>query len=438
MNPASFSAMRELAREIFTRTLAQIELPGILRQKLEYSRGVLRICEDLHDLSSYSRVVAISMGKAAYPMVEFLASLTGPALSGIVVSAHPPQRQVHGFRYFQGGHPLPNAESTRAAEAILRMLNTLDEHALVIYLISGGASAMVEKPLDAEVPLDDLVATYGALVLSGAPIREINTIRKHLSATKGGRMAQAAYPAQQISVLVSDVPENALDALASGPTMPDPSTTAECYEIAERYELMPSLPASVRGLFEERALEETPKKDEPAFVRSRWWTVLSSMTAARAAAALAGQHGFAVEIENDCDDWDYERAAEHLLDKLRNIQKGVSRACIISAGEVTVKVEGKGGRGGRNQQFALYCAEKIAGENITILSAGTDGIDGNSNAAGAVVDGSTVLRAREAGLDPAAALKNFDSTPFFEALGDAIVTGPTGNNVRDLRVLLAW
>lgn len=325
--------MRELAREIFTRTLAQIELPGILRQKLEYSRGVLRICEDLHDLSSYSRVVAISMGKAAYPMVEFLASLTGPALSGIVVSAHPPQRQVHGFRYFQGGHPLPNAESTRAAEAILRMLNTLDEHALVIYLISGGASAMVEKPLDAEVPLDDLVATYGALVLSGAPIREINTIRKHLSATKGGRMAQAAYPAQQISVLVSDVPENALDALASGPTMPDPSTTAECYEIAERYELMPSLPASVRGLFEERALEETPKKDEPAFVRSRWWTVLSSMTAARAAAALAGQHGFAVEIENDCDDWDYERAAEHLLDKLRNIQKGVSRACIISAGE---------------------------------------------------------------------------------------------------------
>ncbi|HEX6465743.1 MAG TPA: DUF4147 domain-containing protein [Terriglobales bacterium] len=438
MNAQQFSAMREIAREIFIRTLAEIELPRILKQQMDYSRGILRIGEDLHDLSSYSRVVVVSIGKAAQPMVEGLTAMTGPGLSGIVVSSQPPQRQAHGFRYFQGGHPLPTTESVHAAEAILKMLRSLKEHALAIYLISGGASAMVEKALDAEVPLNDLAATYHALVNSGAPIREINTIRKHLSAIKGGRMAQAAYPAQQVSVLVSDVPENALDSLASGPTMPDPSTTEECYEIAERYGLLPSLPQSVRELFEQRALEETPKKDDPAFVRSRWWTVLSSSTAAKAAAGIASQHSFAVAIENGCDDWDYREAADYLIDKLRSLQKGVSRACIISAGEVTVKVTGSGGRGGRNQQFALYCAEKIAGENIVILSAGTDGADGNSHAAGAIADGSTMQRAIQAKLNTAAALQNFDSTPFFEALEDAIVTGPTGNNVRDLRVLLAW
>jgi hydroxypyruvate reductase len=148
-------------------------------------------------------------------------------------------------------------------------------------------------------------------------------------------------------------------------------------------------------------------------------------------------HGFAVEIDNRCDDWDYARAADYLLERLRELRKGVSRASLISGGEVTVKVS-NGGVGGRNQQFALYCAQKIAGENITILSAGTDGIDGNSPAAGAVVDGTTLQRAQALGLDPASALSKFDAFPFFDSLGDAIMTGPTGNNLRDLRILIAY
>ncbi len=304
-------------------------------------------------------------------------------------------------------------------------------------MLSGGGSAIAEKPIDDEISLEDLIATYRALVLSGAPIAEINTIRKHLSAVKGGRLAQAAYPAHQVSLLISDVPDSTLDALASGPTLPDSTSVADCYAILEEYALLDQFPPSVRELFQRHALEETPKSDDPAFVRARWWPVLSNKTALDAAGVAATAQGFAVEVDNSCDDWDYDRAADYLLGGLRKLRQSVSRVCLISGGEVTVKVT-NGGAGGRNQQFALACAQKIAGENVTVLSAGTDGIDGNSPAAGAIADGSTAERARAAGYDPAAALATFNAYPLFQALGDAIMTGPTGNNVRDLRILFAY
>ena len=438
MNFASFAHMRGVASDIFRHTLSEISVHKVLANRLENTRGVLRICDDLYDLNRYSRVFVVSMGKAAHPMIETLAFLAAPVLTGIAVSGHPAETQVQGFGYFQGGHPLPSSESVRAAEAILKALGALDHQSLAIFLISGGASAMVEQAIDPEISIDDLIETYRILVHSGAAITEINAIRKHLSAVKGGRLAQAAFPAQQVSILVSDVPQHSLDALASGPTMPDSSTTSACYEIARKYELLERFPASVRNLFKEHALEETPKSDDPIFAHSRWWTVLSSETAAKSAAKFASANGFATEIDNSCDDWEYEKAADYLLKRLRALRQGVSQACIVSAGEVTVKVDRAGAHGGRNQQFALYCAKKIAGENIAVLSAGTDGIDGNSDVAGAVVDGSTIGRASAAGLDPSVALMEFESARFFAAMGDAIVTGPTGNNVRDLRVLLAW
>jgi hydroxypyruvate reductase len=201
--------------------------------------------------------------------------------------------------------------------------------------------------------------------------------------------------------------------------------------------LLPQLPHSARELFERRALEETPKSDDQAFYRSRWWTILSNQTAVEQATLAAEREAFAVHVDNSCDDWDYERAADYLLNRLRELKKESPRVCLISGGEVTVKVK-NGGIGGRNQQFALACAEKIAGENITVLSAGTDGVDGNSAAAGAVADGTTVTRAQSRGLDVRAALDKFNAYPFFSALGDAIETGPTGNNLRDLRILLAY
>jgi hydroxypyruvate reductase len=404
---------------------------------VQYERGILRVREDLYDLHSYSTVQVISLGKAGHTMAAALTAQVGALAQGIVAAPVLPEAQLHGFRYFQGGHPTPNAESIQAAGAILRALEAQPASALIIFMLSGGGSSIVEKPIDDEISLDDLIVTYRALVHSGAPIAEINAIRKHLSAVKGGRLAQAAFSAQQVSLLVSDVPDSAPDALASGPTMPDSTSVEDCYRIAEKYDLLKQLPPSTRELFERHAIEETPKSDDPAFHKSRWWTILSNQSAIEAASGAAERAGFIVHVDNSCDDWDYAKAADFLLNRVRELRTQISPVCLISGGEVTVKVV-NGGMGGRNQQFALACAEKIAGENITVLSAGTDGVDGNSPAAGAIADGSTVERARKASFDPRTALEKFDAYPLFRGLGDAIEVGPTGNNLRDLRILLTY
>jgi hydroxypyruvate reductase len=379
----------------------------------------------------------VAIGKAAHSMLIALHEQAGERFEGVVASSVAPEFHVRGFRYFQGGHPLPNAESIRASDAMLKSLNTLSESCLVIYLISGGGSAAAEKPIDEEILLDDLVETYRVLVHSGAPIAEINAIRKHLSAIKGGRLAQASYPAQQVSILISDVPDSTPDALASGPTMPDSTTIEDCYAIATKHRLAAQFPSSVRELFERHALEETPKSDDPAFIRARWWTILSNAALLEAAKKVAERQDFVVEIDNNCDDLDFAKAGDHLLARLRELRRKNDRVCLLSGGEVTVHVE-DGGAGGRNQQFALYVAEKIAGENICVLSAGSDGIDGNSPAAGAIADGTSAEKAKARGLDLNAHLQHFNAYPLFEALGDAIFTGPTGNNLRDLRILLAY
>jgi len=447
--------MKDIARHIFEHALRESSIAEAFARNVSCERAVLRVCEDLYDLNSYSRVFVIAAGKAAHPMLVALHEQAGARFEGIVASSVAPEFHVRGFRYFQGGHPLPNAESILAADAMLKSANSLNESCLVIYLISGGGSAIAEKPIDDEISLEDLIETYRVLVHSSAAIGEINTIRKHLSAIKGGRLAQAAYPAHQVSILVSDVPDNTPDALASGPTMPDSTTTEDCYAIAAKHSLIPrfenregwgthakhtiglNLPPSVRELFERRALEETPKSDDPAFIRARWWTILSNAALLEAAKKEAERQGFLVEIDNSCDDWDYAKAADHLLARLGALRKNNERVCLLSGGEITVHVS-NGGVGGRNQQFALYCAEQIAGENICVLSAGSDGIDGDSPAAGAIADGATFEKAKARGFDLKAHLNRFNAFPLFEALGDAIVTGPTGNNLRDLRILLAY
>jgi glycerate 2-kinase len=435
-----FARMREVARGIFTSALKNASIESAFARNVHCERRVLRIGEDLHDLDSYQRVFVVSIGKAAHTMAAALEAQLGSNLEGIVASSVEPPNQVRGFRYFHGGHPTPTAESIRAADAILKSLTALDSTSLAIFMISGGGSSIVEKPVDDEISLPDLAATYRTLVHSGAPIAEINAIRKHLSAVKGGRLAQAAYPAQQVSILVSDVPDATPDALASGPTMPDSTSIHDCERIAAQYNLVEQFPKSVADLFRQRALDETPKSDDPAFVRARWWTVLSNKVAIDEAAIAATGAGFAVEVDNSCDDWPYDKAAAYLLNRLRELRRKVSRVCLISGGEVTVTVR-NGGVGGRNQQFTLACAEPISGHDITVLSAGTDGIDGNSPAAGAVVDGSTLSRADAHASGAQAvqqALAAFNAYPLLDALGDAVVTGATGNNLRDLRILLAY
>lgn len=439
-----FRHMRGVAREIFTSALRNASIESAFARNVHCERRVLRIGEDLHDLDSYNRIFVVSIGKAAHTMVAALEAQAGSNLEGIVASSVDLASQLRGFRYFRGGHPTPTAESIQAAAAILKSLTSLDTASLAIFMISGGGSSIVEKPVDEEISLDDIAATYRVLVHSGAPIAEINAIRKHISAVKGGRLAQAAYPAHQVSILVSDVPDNTPDALASGPTMPDSTSIHDCERIAAKYNLIAQFPESVASLFRQHAIEETPKSDDPAFIRARWWTVLSNKVAIDEASIAATRAGFAVEVDNSCDDWPYEKAAVYLLKRLREMRSKVSRVCLLSGGEVTVTVR-NGGIGGRNQQFALACSEQIVGQNITVLSAGTDGIDGNSPVAGAVVDGTTVSRAGDFAHDPAGegdplakALAGFNAYPLLNKLGDAVITGPTGNNLRDLRILLAY
>ncbi len=428
---------RRVAREIFARALAHSTIEQAFSRRIERTGGTLRIGDDLYPLSDYARVSVVSVGKGAHSMAEALVKCVGGQLNGIVAGTTEPPVQIHGFRYFRGGHPTPTAESLEAGRAILRYVSGQPENALIVFLISGGGSAAAEYPAGG-ITLADLIETYRVLVLSGAPIAQINAIRKHLSAIKGGRLARAASPAQQVSILVSDVPDNAPDSLASGITMPDSTTVEDCYRIAAEYGILPAFPPAVREMFTGRMLEETPKKGDPAFARARWWPVLSNRSVLEAASAAAAQHGFVVEVDTSCDDWDYARAADYLLERVRELRRVAPRVCLVSGGEVTVRVAAGAGIGGRNQQFALYCAEKIAYENIAVLSAGTDGVDGNSAAAGAVVDGTTLERARQQGLEPAAALARFDAFPLLDRLHDSILTGPTGNNLRDLRLLMSW
>jgi len=429
--------MRVTARAIFEGALTEAGIDRAFQRHVHCERGILRVRDDLYDLGSYTQVFVVSIGKAAHTLVNALEMQAGSRFEGIVASSVAPASQVRGFRYFQGGHPTPNRESIRAAQAMLKSLAVQNSSSLVIFLLSGGGSSIAEEPIDDTITLDDLVAAYRVLVLSGAPIAEINAIRKHLSAIKGGRLAQAAAPAQQVSLLVSDVPDDTPDALASGPTMPDSTSVEDCHRVAMKYGMLEQFPASVRELFQHHAIEETPKSGDPAFQRSRWWTLLSNASLVEASRAEAERLGFAVEVDNGCDDWDYRQASGYLLQKLHKMRERADRVCLISGGEVTVKVTG-GGVGGRNQQFVLACANQIRGEDITVLSAGTDGIDGNSPAAGAVADGTTVERGRQRNLDADASLAAFNAYEYFQALGDTVMTGPTGNNLRDLRILLAY
>src|SRR5215469_14308305 len=321
---AAARPLREAARSIFQQALDQASIANAFARHVQCDRGVLRICEDLYDLHSYARVLVIALGKAAHTMVEALSQQVGAAIEGIVATSVEPPTQVRGFRYFRGGHPTPNAESIQAGGAMLRALEAQPATSLVIFLLSGGGSSIVEKPIDREISLADLVSTYRALVHSGAPIAEINAIRKHLSAVKGGRLAKAAFPARQVSILVSDVPDKTPDALASGPTMPDSTSVEDCYRIANQHALLPQFPQSVRELFERHALEETPKSDDLVFHRARWWPILTNQTAIEEASAAAERAGFIVHVDNSCDDWDYAKAAEYLSAKTRELRQQFS------------------------------------------------------------------------------------------------------------------
>ncbi len=480
MTPASDTALEtlhETAMGIFTGTLAACNIAAAFDRRLRFEENRLqRLLPDgsgpeTIDLSSYKRIFVIAIGKAAGPMLETLLSRIQrrKGLRGICCSSRLPKDRNWRIRYFEGGHPLPNEDSFAAARAALALLRKAKRDTLVLFLISGGGSAICDLPLDPQITLEETRAFHQALLACGAPINEINTLRKHFSAVKGGRLAMAAPEAAKISLLLPDVPLRTLDALSSGPTSPDHSTVNEVRELIAKYDLAAKLPPSVRAFFDRADLPESPGNkawrppffskagrsaaegsrrtavtsmtgEDEAFRDSVFEILLSSQDLVENARTLARQAGYFTVVDNSCDDWDYADAARYLLERFHALRKVHPRLCLISVGEVTVTLTRTPGAGGRNQQFALACAlelEKYPGEGLTVLSAGSDGIDGNTQSAGAIADPTTAARARAFGFDPEESLAAFNACPLFTAIGDAVVTGPTGHNLRDLRLLIA-
>jgi hydroxypyruvate reductase len=444
------SDLKHLARTIFHRTLGAIDIPEAFARKLARSGTTICCGDDRFDLAQFERVRAVAFGKAAIAMSRSLIktlSLDSHAadsrragrFEGILVAPSMPPEPVPGFRAIVAGHPLPNAASLEAGRAILDLLSSSDQSTLVFFLLSGGGSSLVEIPLDPSVTLADIQTMNRALVTCGASIEDINIVRKHISAVKGGRLAAAAPDATKITLGISDVPEGRESALASGPTLPDPSTVADARRIIREYGLAEKLPASLANKFATGGdLPETPKPGDPAFLRAHFALVLGLHDLTHPAHSAAEAGGCMTICDNSTDDWPVARAADHLLRQLAHLRAAnpVRRVAVIADGEVSSPVTGDG-IGGRNAAFVLDCVAKIAGQPIAVLSAGTDGIDGSSPAAGAVADGDTLERARSLGLDPADFQRRSDSYSFFKALGDAIETGHTGNNLRDLRILIA-
>jgi glycerate 2-kinase len=434
--------LKQLARRIFHDTLAAIDIPRAMQRRVYCEHSWLLRCDDeiAVDTRQFSAFRVVAIGKAAHAMLDGL-SLCLPAsisFAGIVSSPTPPAHTLSNFQYFIGGHPIPNEDSWRAAEAILKMLSGCDERTLVFFLLSGGGSALVEMPLDGRFHLSDMQQVHSALVKCGAPIDEMNAVRKHISAVKGGRLAQAAGRATKVTLAVSDVPAGKESALASGPTLPDPTTWTDVKRVVEEYSLCEKFPEEVSRWILEDAKPETPKTDDAAFHNAHFSLLLGQDGLFHPAHGAAETVGCITCCDNTTDDWPVERAAEYLLAQLEDLRRcnPARRVAVIAGGEVSSPVTGSG-MGGRNAAFVLACVEKIADRRIAVLSAGTDGIDGNSPAAGAVADGETQARAGAAGLNVRQTFQRSDGYTFFKQLGDAVVTGPTGNNLRDLRIMIA-
>jgi glycerate 2-kinase len=432
--------MKQAALKAFHHTLAGIDIGAAIERHLDRDGCTIRAGDAVIDLREFERILGVAYGKASLAMARSMVTVLAPEfpVDGILVTPVGADWAVPGWQTFVGGHPIPDAGSFAAGRAILDRLGRCDEKTLVMFLISGGGSAMVEQPFDPAIGLGDVQALYGALVTCGAPIEQINVVRKHLSAIKGGGLAAAAPGSVKLTLAISDVPLGEESALASGPTLPDPSTIHDAERIAYACGLLGRLPASLRAIFENHRLRETPKEADPAFARSHFVRLLSVHDLFHAAHHACEAEGFVCECDDTTDGWPIEKAADYLLAQLTVLKAANPhhRVAVIADGEVSSPVTGNG-IGGRNSAFVLACVPKIAGKEIAVLSAGTDGIDGNSPAAGAVADGETLARARTARMAVGDFAARSDAYIFFELLGDAIVIGPTGNNLRDLRILMA-
>ncbi|MGA7828714.1 MAG: glycerate kinase [Geobacteraceae bacterium] len=393
-----------------------------------------------HD-GGFNRVLAIGFGKAAAAMALALEQELGDLLeSGVFVTkyGHTLSRKPEKFRVFEAGHPVPDEQGFRGAEEIMELAATANEKTLVVTLVSGGGSALLVAPAK-HIPLAAKQKTTNLLLRCGADIHELNTVRKHLSRVKGGRLAGIIYPGTTISLILSDVIGDDLDVIASGPTAPDSSTFQDAIAVLERYQLQDEVPVEVLAHLANGArgdIPETPKLDNPIFQRVENHIIGSNRVALEAMLGTARKMGLAAEILSTSISGEAGEVAE-MLYRTAMFRKEAWQGkplCLLSGGETVVRVRGSG-KGGRNMELALCFALDVAGtDGITLLSAGTDGSDGPTDAAGALVDGETISLAEKE--RARRFLENNDSYTFFKENGGLFITGPTGTNVMDLQILL--
>ena len=425
---------RQQAADIFHAVLRSIDPYGLVRDRVGQIVSI-------YTEGGYNRLFLISFGKAAFPMAKAFMDGAGRLVSqGILITKDghvlsdglPDSVRVH-----EAGHPVPDARGVQATEDVIGLLAEADAQTLVVCLISGGGSALLAAPSEG-IHLPEKQEITRMLLNAGADIGELNTVRKHLSRVKGGRLAELAHPAKIVSLILSDVIGDPLDVIASGPTSPDRTTFGDALAVIDRYHLRDRIPAKgldilLRG--ERGEIPDTPKAGSPVFDTVENLIIGNNQLAIEIAAAEAAKRGYRPEILSSSLEGEARDVARWLTGQAAE-RAGSGRICLISGGETTVSVTG-GGLGGRNMEMALAFALEIKGtEGITLLSAGTDGTDGPTDAAGAIVDGDTLSRAEVLGLDARIYLHNNDSYHFLQATKDLFVTGPTGTNVMDLQIIL--
>ena len=424
--------LREAARSVFDAGLAAADVAPLVRRALADVR-----------LAPSGRVLVVGAGKASGAMATAAEAALGDAITdGLVVVKDGYRTATRRIRLVEAGHPVPDARGETAARQIRAMAEAAGADDLLLVLVSGGGSALTPAPVP-PITLADKQAMTRLLLSAGANINQLNAVRKHCSLLKGGQLARAAAPARVHALLLSDVVGDPLDVIASGPTAPDASTFADARAILERFDLLARAPAPIadrleRGMRGEAP--ETPKPDDPVFRRVTNTVIGNNALVVDAAAARARELSYTPHVLTRSLEGEAREVADRLVALARQVREGrgpvAAPACVIAGGETTVTVRGKGA-GGRCQEFGLAAALALEGQDgVVALAAGTDGTDGPTDAAGAMVDGASAGRARERGLDPRASLDANDSNPVLAAIGDLVVTGPTNTNLLDLYLLL--
>jgi len=436
---------RALVTRVMQSALAAVEPGEAVRRSLRCDGHRLTVGERAYNLDEYDQVIVVGAGKASAPMAAAVEEVLGKRVtSGLVVVKHGHTHPTRTVQLREASHPIPDESCVNGTAELVALLATTGPRDLVVVVLSGGGSALMLLPADG-ISLADMQQTTDVLLRAGATINELNTIRKHLEQAKGGGLARLAAPSDVLALVLSDVVGNPLDVIASGPTVPDTSTFADTCAIVDRFGIWDRLPESVAGRLRaglEGRIADTPKPGDPLFDRVDTVVVASNELAAEAGVSQAESEGLSAlllttYVEGEAREVAKVVAALAREEAARN--RPLTRpACLVLGGETTVQVRGTG-VGGRNQELALAASLKIVGlDDVIIAALATDGNDGPNDATGALVDGTTVARARAVGLDPDAYLANNDTYHFFESLGDLLITGPTNTNVNDLLFVFVW